>query len=131
MSHLLDVNLLLACGWRSHPDHAAARNWLSRQSRFTTCPISQLGFLRVSMSPGYRSSFADAQTALAGITAMRQAQFIRDDLPTAKLPSLGSHAEVTDAYLVELAKSHSLKLATLDKALCQKSWAVGIAENPL
>jgi len=131
MSHLLDVNLLLACGWRSHKDHTAARDWLSRQQSFATCPISQLGFLRVSMSPAYRASFADAQTALTGITTMRQAQFIRDDLPTDKLPGLGSHADVTDAYLVELARAYSLKLATLDKALCQKSWAAGVAENPL
>ena len=52
-------------------------------------------------------------------------------LPAIKLPNLTHHAEVTDAYLVELARAHGLKLATLDHALCQKPWAAGIAENPL
>lgn len=64
MSHLLDVNLLLACAWQSHAEHAKARAWLERQKSFATCPISQLGFLRVSLSPGYRASFADALAAL-------------------------------------------------------------------
>jgi len=131
VSHLLDVNFLLACVWRSHRDYARASAWLARQRSFTTCPISQLGFLRVSVSPAYRAGFADAQAALAGITSMPQARFIPEAIPVNRLPMLASHGEVTDAYLVELARAHSLKLATLDKALCLKSWATGVAENPL
>jgi len=49
MSHLLDVNFLLACGWSSHAQHAVARAWLEAQTAFTTCPLSELGFLRVSI----------------------------------------------------------------------------------
>lgn len=131
MSHLLDVNFLLACAWRSHRDYARASGWLDQQRSFATCPISQLGFIRVSTSPAFRASFADAHAALAGITSMRQARFIHDVLPADKLPMLSSHGDVTDAYLVELAKAHSLKLATLDKPLCLKPWAAGVAENPL
>jgi toxin-antitoxin system PIN domain toxin len=132
MSHLLDVNFLLACGWRSHVQHAAARAWLERQSAFTTCPLTELGFIRVSLSPGYRAALADAQAALADITLKRQARFVPDGLPAAKLPAaLHTHAEVSDAYLVELARAHGLKLATLDDDLCKKPWAAGVAENPL
>ena len=131
MSYLLDVNFLLACGWRSHAKHSLARAWLERQRRYVTCPLSELGFIRVSMSPGYRASFADAQAALADMTSRRQARFIAADLRAAKLPVLASHAEVSDAYLVELARARRLKLATLDDALCTKEWAAGIAENPL
>lgn len=39
--------------------------------------------------------------------------------------------DTTDAHLVRLAARHHLKLATLDMALVSKSWAAGIAENPL
>ena len=131
MSHLLDVNILLACGWSSHAKHTAARAWLEGQSAFTTSPLSELGFIRVSMTPGYRASFADAQAALANITTRKQARFVSADLSAAKLPALTSHTDVTDAYLVELARAHGLKLATLDAELCKKSWAAGIAENPL
>lgn len=36
MSHLLDVNFLLACGWNSHAKHATARAWLEAQFVFTS-----------------------------------------------------------------------------------------------
>lgn len=130
MSHLLDVNFLLACGWNSHARHSNARAWLEAQSVFTLCPLSELGFLRVSLTPGYRATFADAQAALANITSRKQARFVSADLAAAKLPALASHADVTDAYFVELARAHGLKLATLDEDLCRKPWANGIAENP-
>src|SRR2546427_4504760 len=122
---------MLACGWRSHQKHAAARAWLERQADFATNPISELGFIRVSMSPGYRASFADAQAALLAITGRKQARFVPAIVTAAQIPAVGSHADTTDAYLVELAKAHNLKLATLDDALCQKAWASGTAENPL
>lgn len=131
MSHLLDVNFLLACGWNSHAKHAAARHWLERQTTFATSPLTELGFVRVSMSPGYSATFADAQAALNNITSRKQAQWIRADVRISGLPTLARHDEVTDAYLVELARAHGFKLATLDNELCKKPWAAGIAENPL
>ena len=131
MSHLLDVNFLLACAWQSHASHAKARAWLEARTSFATCPISQLGFLRVSLSPGYRAGFADALAALEDIATRKGAQFIADDLAGATVPPVTSHSDVTDAYLVALAKAHGLKLATLDSLLCDKAWARGVAENPL
>lgn len=108
-----------------------ARAWLERQSAFATSPLSELGFIRVSMTPGYRAFCADAQAALANITSRKQARRVNADLPAARLPPLASHADVTDACLVELARAHGFKLATLDDDLCKKPWATGIAENPL
>ena len=131
MSHLLDVNLLLACGWSSHARHTAARAWLERQPAFTVSSLTEIGFIRVSMTPAFRAAFADAQTALADITSRKQARWVPADLRAARLPALTSHAYVTDAYFVELARAHRLKLATLDDELCKKPWAAGIAENPL
>lgn len=131
MSHLLDVNFLLACGWHSHSKHAAAREWLERQNSYTTCPLSELGFLRVSMTAGYRATFADALAALEDITRRKQARWVPDDIAPRSLPALVSHSDVTDAYFVELARKHRLKLATLDEQLCRKSWASPVAENPL
>lgn len=83
------------------------------------------------MSPGYRASFADAKAALEDITNRKEAKFIADDLPEAKVPPFTSFSDMTDAYLVALAKKHGLKLATLDAQLCGRPWAKGIAENPL
>ena len=90
-----------------------------------------MGFLRVSMSPAYGATFADAKTALEAITRLSSHHFLADDISADALPMLTSGKDVTDAHLVSLATAHGLKLATLDERLCAKSWAAGIAENPL
>jgi predicted nucleic acid-binding protein len=131
VSALLDVNMLLACGWQSHARHSDARTWLASQPEFVTCPLVTLGFLRVSMGPGFRASFADTLAALRGITSRPAAKTVPVDFDPANLPPLLSHAEVTDAYLVQLALAHGLRLATLDDMLCLKSWAMTVAFNPL
>jgi toxin-antitoxin system PIN domain toxin len=131
MSHLLDVNLLLACAWSGHTDHARANRWLNSAPGFATAPITQMGFLRVSLSVAYGASFADAQTALAAILQLKTHRFLSDAIPADSLPALASSRDVTDAHLVRLAARHSLKLATLDANLVSKPWAAGIAVNPL
>lgn len=131
MSHLLDVNMLLACAWPVHADHVRANRWLDSTPGFATAPISQMGFLRVSLSPGYGASFADARTALQAILGSGPHRFLADLVSADSLPMLVSGRDVTDAHLVRLAASHGLKLATLDGKLCKKNWASGVAENPL
>ena len=91
----------------------------------------ELGFIRMSMTPGFRATFEDAQAVLSEIVGGTQVHRIPAHMPASCLPLLRTHGEVTDAYLVELARFHSLKLATLDDELCRKPWALGIAVNPL
>lgn len=131
MSYLLDVSVLVACGWKSHADHRAARQWLDAQAAYYTCPLAQLGFLRVSISPAFRATFEDARTVLEELTGVNGAQFLPDTLPGTVLPPLQSANDVSDAYFVALAKVAQLRLATLDDELCRKPWAAGIAVNPL
>ncbi|MEO6754233.1 MAG: PIN domain-containing protein [Chthoniobacteraceae bacterium] len=131
MSHLLDVSFLLACAWSGHADHARANRWLNSTSKFATAPITQTGFLRVSMSAAYGASFADAQNALRAILQLKSHRLVTDAVRADSLPALSSNRDVTDAHFVKLAASHRLKLATLDDELCKKPWAAGIAENPL
>ena len=47
MKHLLDVNVLLAGVWASHPRHLDAFGWLQGKS-IVLCPLTGLGFLRIS-----------------------------------------------------------------------------------
>jgi len=131
VSHLLDVNLLLACAWSSHADHVRANRWLNAQPEFATAPVTQMGFLRVSMSAAYGAPFGDAQIALNAILQLKSHRFLTDAVQADALPTLAGGQDVTDAHLVRLAASHGLKLATLDGGLCKKPWATGIAENPL
>ena len=131
MSHLLDVSFLVACGWKSHADHRAARQWLDSQTTFYTCPLTQLGFLRVSLSPAFRATFEAARTVLEELMAVKAGRFVADTLPATDLPTLSSASNVTDAYFVALARAARLRLATLDDELCRRPWASAVAVNPL
>ncbi len=130
MSHLLDVNFLIACGWESHAEYIRASRWLSRAKSFATCPISEMGFLRVSLSAAFGASFEDAMAALDAIASMRTHRFLRDATRAQSLPPVSTSKDVTDAHLVGLARRYRLKLATFDAALCDKEWARGVAEDP-
>lgn len=130
MSHLLDVNFLIACGWQSHANHARANRWLSRAKSFATSPVSEMGFLRVSLSPAFGARFEDAIAVLEGIVRMRGHRFVRDDTRAVSIPMVTTTRDVTDAHLINLARRYRLKLATFDAALCDKPWARGVAEDP-
>jgi toxin-antitoxin system PIN domain toxin len=130
VSHLLDVNFLIACGWQSHADHVRASRWLSRAKSFATSPICEMGFLRVSLSPAFGACFEDALAVLEAIVRTRGHRFVRDDTRAGSLPVVTSTKDVTDAHLVYLARRYRLKLATFDAALCDKPWARGVAEDP-
>ena len=131
MSHLLDVSVLAACAWQSHDRHREANRWLQSLTHFATCSAVQMGFLRVSMSPAYSASFADARQALADILALPAHLFLTDNTSSAALPVLTSRHHITDAHLVTLATRHGLLFATLDEPLCRASWAAGLAIQPL
>ena len=130
MSWLLDVNMVLASRWATHPDHSSAQAWLNSVDRFYTTPITELGFVRVSLSVAYGASWDQAQETLKKLHAHPCYQFLGDDVDGTASPQTAAK-DTTDAHLVTLAKRHQLKLATLDEALLLKPWALGTAENPL
>lgn len=117
MSHLLDVNILLAAIWTIHPHHATIDTWL-RGKRVVVCPLVELGFLRISSNPKapFNVSMADARKALEKFLSETKAARIADDLPAlnSKPDKSGS---VTDFYLADLAENHGLRLATLDAGI--------------
>lgn len=127
---LLDVNLILASRWTTHVNHSAAKAWMDSVGAFHTCAISELGFVRISLSAAYGASWEEAQDSLKKLHARPGHQFLADDVDGMASPKTSSK-DTTDAHLVTLAKKHELKLATLDKDLIGKPWAAGIAENPL
>jgi uncharacterized protein len=127
---LLDVNFILASRWTTHPNHQAAKAWIDSINGFRTCAISELGFVRISLSSAYGATWNDAQESLKKLHARNGHQFLADDVKGTDAPETGSK-DTTDAHLVSLAKRHGLKLATLDTALAGKPWAAGVAENPL
>ena len=130
MSWLLDVNFILASRWVTHPDHLAAKAWVDSADRFYTCAITELGFIRISLSAAYQATWDQVHESLEKLHARPGHQFLADDVDG--IASLQTNSsDTTDAHLVTLARRHGLKLATLDGKLVAKPWAAGVAENPL
>lgn len=116
MKHLLDVNVLLASVWTTHPRHATVTAWLSGKV-VIVCPISELGFLRIStQKKAFNFGMADARTGLEKFLSERKVERIPDDL-SALDSKPDKSQEVTDCYLADLAAKHGLKLATLDTGI--------------
>ncbi len=127
MKYLLDVNLLLAVIWVNHPQHAEAFAWLSGKS-LALCPLSELGFLRISTNKKAINAPMDAsRELLEKFAAERKVERISDDLPPLKSHPKTSE-QVTDLYLADLAAKHGCKLGTLDTGI--KHSAVEIVAAP-
>jgi toxin-antitoxin system PIN domain toxin len=124
---LLDVNVLIALVDPAHVQHEAAHDWFGRVGKkaFATCPITEMGLLRIvghpkyPNSPGPPSAVAGALLALRG---MKGHVFWPDsispvDSQRLDASQLTNHARVTDSYLLALARANRGRLATLDARL--------------
>lgn len=126
---LLDVNVLVALTWPTHVHHGAARYWFDQCSAagWATCPITQLGFVRLSSNTRIirdAVSPRDAVAMLKRLTALPGHEFWGGELPlstTGPFASLAfvGHRQVTDAYLLALAQRKDEKLATLDRGVAE------------
>jgi toxin-antitoxin system PIN domain toxin len=135
---LLDVNVLLALGWPNHQFHDAivARLEQRPQPRWATCALTQLGFVRLSCNPaavGLPKSPAEAVGALGRLVSDRQHVFIGRlppvvDVATGFTRILGHH-QVTDAYLVALARHHAATLLTFDRRIAAAATAPTTVET--
>ena len=122
---LLDVNVLLAMRYDDHVHSDRVDRWVSQldaefgrdRTTFATCPITELGFVRVgSGKAAYAESVDAARDDLEDLKSSMGMAFIPGDLPARHLPMWVRKSEqTTDGYLLALAKSHDGSLATLDR----------------
>ena len=116
MTYLLDVNILIAVLWITHTHHAKADAWI-KGKRLALCPISEMGFLRISSHPrGLGARMADAEALLEKFYGELHPEFIAADISCRALRARNSDA-VSDIYLARLADRHKMKLATLDTSI--------------
>ena len=133
---LLDVNVLLALAWPWHEHHEVCREWITQHPGITicTCPITQMGFVRLSLlpRPERAANSTEAMRYLAVITRLEYHEFWPDSLSWAEADALQGrltgHLQVTDAYLVALARAHFARLLTLDRGMRQLQGADGVVE---
>lgn len=125
--YLLDANVLLALAWPQHLHHAQAHDWFRRhgQHAWATCAITQLAFVRIS---------ANARITMEGVTPRIAAELLAQmtlrpghrywsehpalaDMSLFSGARLLGHQQVTDLYLLGLAKHHRGRLATFDRGI--------------
>jgi len=124
---LLDVNVLVALGWKGHPDHVRAQNWFLKNNRagWATCPFTQAAFVRIVSNPAFSANAVLPVEALALLATNLNHpthQFWASDIPLRDAlrhfgERLVGHQQITDAYLLGLALHRKGKLATLDEGI--------------
>jgi uncharacterized protein len=136
---LLDLNLLTALLWPRHEHHAVAHDWFGARrvdlyGGWATCPLTQLGFVRLVSNPAFSRDALSVREALTLLlknlehpdhvfwSADRDATSV-----TPMAPSLRGHQQVTDAYLVALAHHHGGLVATFDRGLGDLAAQLGVA----
>lgn len=127
MTYLLDVNLLFILHQPLHVDYYLVRNWFAHISgkRYSTCPVTQTGLLRLLMQgvEGLDSFRAEeARNALRHFVAQPGHVFWPDAPDYLSATSsihdkMQGHRQITDAYLLGLAIHNRGKLATLDRGI--------------
>lgn len=118
MTNLLDANLLIALLIRSHVHHASARRWFTSTAEpFATCPVTEGSLVRLVVRE--QGSTGPAVALLHHLAQNPRHQFWADDVAYASVRFDGvmGHRQVTDAYLAQLARTHSGRLATFDSGL--------------
>jgi toxin-antitoxin system PIN domain toxin len=115
--YLLDANVLIALTVQEHEHHERASIWASTLDSFATCPIVEGALVRFLVRLG--ESAITAVEVIHRIRKLPASEFWPDSISYADI-DLGhvvGHRQVTDAYLVGLARSHAAALATLDEGL--------------
>lgn len=118
--HLLDANVLIAATTAEHEHHEHANAWLAETEQFAICPVVEGALIRFVLRVGERSS--TAWKLVAGVREAARCTFWADDISYAAVDAHGiqGHRQVTDEYLVALARHHGARLATFDRALAQR-----------
>jgi hypothetical protein len=125
--YLLDVNVLVALIDPAHVQHDRAHDWFAAKGRkaWATCPLTENGVLRVVGHARYPNS-PGTPAAVAGLLSVLLAlgghEFWPDDITLfdsrrIDAKRLLDSGQVTDAYLLALARAHGGQLATFDRRL--------------
>ncbi len=136
MTYLLDVNALLALGFVYHVHHRRVEAWVRRAREnsddrvvLASCSITEIGFVRVaSGGAALASSVGKAKEELLRLRCTKELVFLHDRVSVEYLPEwVSKPAQVTDGHLLQLARFHGARLATLDTGIPGAEW---IADEP-
>ena len=124
MVGLLDVNVLVALLVPEHEHHSAAIAWFAASSRqgWSTCGVTELGVIRVcaQLPGGVWAPEKTADRLLLLTAASRGYVFWPDSISPATMPEVrtaGTAKQITDRYLLGLARRHRGRVVTFDRPL--------------
>lgn len=124
---LLDVNLLVALFDPDHVHHDLAHGWFEdhHAEGWATCPVTQNGFVRVVSNPKYPGGAERVEAlvnSLRTFCASAHHHFWPDAVslldPTIfNAAFVRGQTQVTDVYLLGLAKKMGGRLVSFDRAM--------------
>ncbi|MGZ8938114.1 MAG: hypothetical protein ACXW32_02765 [Limisphaerales bacterium] len=113
MIYLLDVSTLLAWLWRDHEHHGVVMAWQAGKS-VAICPMTELGFLRISSQPAFGATMQVAREMLAAWHQKVKPVQVACDLSALRGRPAPNSGKTTDFYLANLAEKNEMQWATLD-----------------
>jgi len=126
-SFLLDVNVLIAMHMGDSQVLEMTQAWFSQigSKRFATCAMTEAGFVRVASQlqvQGGAVDFSEFKIALGNLSSLPGHSYWPMDISYLAAtepfgPRIHGPGQVTDAFLLGLARHHGGKLATLDKGI--------------
>jgi toxin-antitoxin system PIN domain toxin len=127
VTFLLDVNVLIALIDPGHVAHEDAHGWFGSTgaTAWAACPITENGLLRILGNPKYPNSPGSPAVVakiLQRLRALPGYRFWPDDVSLMGADNVDpgkilTFGQVTDTYLLALAKAHGGKLASFDRKL--------------
>lgn len=125
--YLLDVNVLIALLDPAHVQHDRAHAWFASTGKraWATCPLTENGVLRIVGNSRYPNSPGPPATVaelIAEFLSLGGHEFWPDnvslfDASRVTTSRLLDSAQITDTYLLALARAQGGKLATFDRHL--------------
>jgi toxin-antitoxin system PIN domain toxin len=140
--YLLDVNVLIALIDPAHIRHDDAHDWFAAKGgrAWATCPITENGVLRIVGNSRYPSSPGNPAAVAEILLVFRNLgthEFWPDDISLLDRSAIDAtrllnSAQVTDSYLLALAKARGGQLATFDRQLVSDAVVGGaLALHPI
>jgi toxin-antitoxin system PIN domain toxin len=123
---LFDLNFLVALAWPHHQFHSTANTWFHKHHAkgWATCTATQLGFIRLSSNPSYlqgaKKTPEEARQLLVELIHHPHHRFLTDLEAPVYFPEIASllgHQQLTDAYLIGMARLTESRLVTFDRRL--------------
>jgi toxin-antitoxin system PIN domain toxin len=130
MRALLDVNVLIALLDAAHVHHDLATAWLGRElaQGWASCPITQIGCVRIMSQPAYPGDLKAGEIASRlgdackhGAHAFWSGSVDLLGSSTIRWSHVLGHRQVTDTYLLALAVKHGGRFVSFDRRIGLKA----------